>query len=134
MTGDEYWLGQQAVRAQNASLTAAAVDGAHRWSIETFGPAYPATAIVDHIRKELKEILDAPDDLEEWVDVIILAMDGAQRAGHDARDIFAAILAKHAKNRARTWPDWRTADPDKAIEHVRPASYVDEYREGLVGA
>jgi hypothetical protein len=29
------------------------------------------------------------------------------------------IIAKQGKNELRDWPDWRTADPDKAIEHVR---------------
>ena len=31
----------------------------------------------------------------------------------------AAIKAKQGRNEAREWPDWRTADPDAAIEHVR---------------
>ncbi|MGH6882853.1 MAG: dATP/dGTP pyrophosphohydrolase domain-containing protein [Hypericibacter sp.] len=30
-----------------------------------------------------------------------------------------AVVAKQAVNEQRSWPDWRTADPDKAIEHVR---------------
>lgn len=30
-----------------------------------------------------------------------------------------AIHEKQRRNEARTWPDWRGADPDKAIEHVR---------------
>ena len=29
------------------------------------------------------------------------------------------MTAKQVKNEARTWPDWRTADPNKAIEHDR---------------
>lgn len=33
--------------------------------------------------------------------------------------IIDAIKAKQAKNEARDWPDWRTRDPDKAIEHVK---------------
>ena len=30
-----------------------------------------------------------------------------------------AIVAKQARNEARTWPDWRTAPLDRAIEHDR---------------
>ena len=26
---------------------------------------------------------------------------------------------KYKKNLNRQWPDWRTHDPDKAIEHIR---------------
>lgn len=33
--------------------------------------------------------------------------------------IIQSVVAKHAKNEARRWPDWRTVDPDKAIEHIR---------------
>ena len=36
--------------------------------------------------------------------------------------IAAAIVAKQTKNELRKWPDWRTADPNKAIEHDRSAS------------
>lgn len=30
-----------------------------------------------------------------------------------------ALEAKQTKNEGRQWPDWRTAQPGKAIEHVR---------------
>lgn len=84
-------------------------------------PSVPdlAAGVVDHIRRELKEIEAAPTDLSEWVDVVILALDGAWRSGATPAQITAAIVAKQAKNEGRTWPDWRTADPDKAIEHDR---------------
>jgi len=77
----------------------------------------------------------------EWVDVVILALDGLTRAvranfenpptmspmvphtptaDEVAREAVYRILAKqHGKNELRDWPDWRTADPNKAIEHVR---------------
>lgn len=74
---------------------------------------------MDHIRKELLEIEAEPEDLSEWCDIIILGFDGAYRAGHEPQAIIDAIKAKQAKNEARTWPDWRTAPGDKAIEHVR---------------
>ena len=89
------------------------------FSERTFGPGARTKGIVDHIRKELREIEDAPSDIMEWVDVIILAFDGAWRAGWAPQDIVDAIAAKQARNEKRRWPDWRTADPDKAIEHVQ---------------
>lgn len=74
---------------------------------------------MNHIRKELREIEASPLDLEEWIDVVILALDGAWRAGHSPDDIITQLVAKQAKNEKRQWPDWRTADPGKAIEHIK---------------
>jgi len=89
------------------------------WYEKTFGPGSRAQGVVDHIRKELREIEAAPADLTEWIDVVILALDGAWRSGATPTDIILALAAKQAKNEARQWPDWRTSDPNKAIEHVR---------------
>lgn len=88
------------------------------FSERTFGPGPRTAGIVDHIRRELHEIEAAPLDLSEWIDVVILALDGAWRAGHAADEIAAALVAKQAKNERRAWPDWRTHPADKAIEHV----------------
>ncbi len=108
-----------------ATLLAAppALDAAHlnrqrEWSERTFGPGPRTLGVIDHIRKELREIEAEPTSLE-WVDVVILALDGAWRAGHEPQAIIDAIVAKQAKNEARVWPDWRTASPDEAIEHDR---------------
>ena len=89
------------------------------WSRETFGPALRTKGVLDHIRKELGEIEQEPHDLSEWVDVVILAMDGFWRHGGKAADLLPALLAKQKKNMARTWPDWRTMGEDRAIEHDR---------------
>lgn len=89
------------------------------WSLKTFGPGPRTFGIIDHIRKELKEIEAEPSDLEEWVDVVILALDGAWRTGHSVEEIISLLHMKQEKNRNRVWPDWRTAPEDKAIEHVR---------------
>jgi hypothetical protein len=89
------------------------------FSEKTFGPGQRTKGVIDHIRKDLAEIEADPSDIMEWVDVIILAFDGAWRAGWEPEEIVKAIVAKQTKNEARQWPDWRSADPDKAIEHVR---------------
>lgn len=89
------------------------------FSYRTFGPGCRTKGVVDHIRKELIEIERDPFDLFEWIDVVMLALDGAWRAGHPPEAIAAGLAVKLAKNEARSWPDWRTADPDKAIEHDR---------------
>ena len=89
------------------------------WSERTFGPGERTAGVLDHIRKELGEIEADPADVSEWIDVVILALDGAWRAGHTPEAIIRALVAKQEKNMRRTWPDWRTADPNKAIEHKR---------------
>lgn len=91
------------------------------WSADTFGPGARAKGVVDHIRKELNEIEGDPQDITEWIDVVILALDGAWRSGATEDQIIAALAAKQAINEQRDWPDWRTADPNKAIEHTRSA-------------
>jgi hypothetical protein len=92
------------------------------FSERTFGPGLRTHGVLDHIRKELNEIERNPTDLDEWVDVIILSCDGAWRAGYSPEQIAAALSAKLAKNEKRKWPDWRSADDNKAIEHIREPS------------
>ncbi len=92
-----------------------------------FGPGYNYKGILDHIRKETVEIEAKPEDLEEWIDILLLAFDGAWRCvaryyNSQPDDIPATVIGmlnmKLNKNDNRKWPDWRTADPDKAIEHL----------------
>lgn len=105
-------------------IDAAFLHDLRTWSEATFGPKSHRGPLgpLAHLRKEVTEVAADPFDLEEWVDVAILALDGAWRAGHTAEQVLAAIHAKHATNQARTWPDWRTAPADEAIEHIRDDS------------
>jgi hypothetical protein len=89
------------------------------FSHKTFGPGARAKGVVDHIRKELVEIEADPTDITEWIDVVLLALDGAWRCGAEPEQIAAALQAKQTKNENRQWPDWRTQSPDRAIEHAR---------------
>lgn len=91
------------------------------FSAKTFGPGDRAAGVRDHIRKELGEIEAEPVGarLEEWIDVVLLALDGAWRDGHEPEEIVDALFEKQARNELRQWPDWRTQSPDKAIEHVK---------------
>src|SRR3954468_5539976 len=89
------------------------------FSERTFGPGARTDGVLDHIRKELREIEADPLDLGEWVDVVILALDGAWRAGHSPEEIIRAIKDKQERNEERIWPYWRTAPEGQAIEHRR---------------
>ena len=101
------------------------------WSHATFGPGERMRGIIDHLGKELGEIEDSNGSADEWVDAVILALDGLTRRlaflnentrldPERAADVaIEMILSKQAINEARVWPDWRSAEPDKAIEHSR---------------
>ncbi|NEW96622.1 DUF550 domain-containing protein [Rhodopseudomonas sp. BR0G17] len=132
------WPGEPAVAtgALAAFDLVAHLERQRQFSFRTFGPGPRTAGVIDHIRRELIEVEKAPGDITEWVDVILLALDGAWRAGFKPEEIAGAIALKQSRNEARTWPDWRTADPDKAIEHVRSAPTPDSARvlgDRLVG-
>ena len=98
-------------------------------SLKNFGPDRRTNGIIDHIRKETQEVLDDDGDAREWVDLVILSLDGLTRQLRynlpDLNEVMLAqvavemIVNKQTVNEGRVWPDWRTADPDKAIEHDR---------------
>jgi hypothetical protein len=101
------------------------------WSHANFGPGERTQGVIDHIKKELVEIEQADGAADEWVDVVILALDGLTRRlafvgggsradpDHVAQTVCNMIVGKQTRNEGREWPDWRTAPKDKAIEHVK---------------
>lgn len=89
------------------------------WSAKTFGPGSRAKGLTDHIRKELAEIEAEPTDLTEWIDVVILALDGAWRSGATPEQIIAALVAKQVTNEGRQWPDWRTMSADNPKDWLK---------------
>ena len=102
------------------------------FSKKTFGPGDRLISVVDHIQKELIEVLTAKNIAErqnEWIDVVILALDGALRSRMTPQQIIDGIVSKQTKNEARKWPDWRTAEPHKAIEHEKEGKAMTDYNE-----
>lgn len=89
------------------------------WNLTTFGPGKRTAGTIDHIKKELREIEADPDDAKEWVDIVLLGINGLVRQGRSPAEIIGAIRAKDTENRTRRWPDWRSTDPNLAIEHDR---------------
>ena len=114
-------LGMQVIHLPVAFDMIAHLRRQAEFSARTFGPGPRVEGVCDHIRKELEEVEAEGGPLAEWVDVIILGFDGAWRSGATPEQIVAAIVAKQTKNEGRRWPDWRTAEPGKAIEHDRTA-------------
>ena len=89
------------------------------FSVKVFGPGTRLNGILDHIRKEMVEVETTPSDVKEWIDIVILAFDGAMRAGHSPKEVVAAMIEKQEENICREWPDWKTLSPDVAIEHIK---------------
>ena len=63
------------------------------------------------------EIEANPEDLEEWIDVVILALDGYWRHGGEPIDLMWHLQAKQDKNYDRQWP--APGPEDEPTEHVR---------------
>jgi hypothetical protein len=61
------------------------------FSEATFGPGQRSLGVIAHIRKELDEIEADPSDVVEWVDIMLLSLDGTWRAGHDTDATWAAL-------------------------------------------
>lgn len=100
------------------------------WSKATFGPGARMNGVLDHMQKEIGEVRASGGSLDEWIDLVILSFDGLTRqawantgynshADEVAEHVLKRLSYKQGKNELRNWPDWRGADPNKAIEHVR---------------
>ncbi|NQZ74705.1 MAG: DUF550 domain-containing protein [Ekhidna sp.] len=115
------------------------------FSRATYGPGRKTEGLIKHIRSELEEVVNAETNEErinEWVDLVILSLDGLWReiyehqkqryAGHHQfvdgensawnetpDDLVHYLTQKQTKNELRDWPDWRTAPEGEPIEHVK---------------
>ena len=89
------------------------------WNFNTYGPGERLTGTIEHIKKELEEIEKEPHDLVEWVDVIMLAMNGALRHGHEPQAIIDAFFKKFEINKKRKWKDWREVPEGEPITHIK---------------
>ncbi|TPG60144.1 dATP/dGTP pyrophosphohydrolase domain-containing protein [Ewingella americana] len=95
------------------------IEDKKEFSIKAFGPDYSSNRILDHIIKEVAEARKHPKDVMEWIDIIHLGLDGAWRSGTKTEHIINALESKLELLKMRDYPDWRTADENKPIEHIR---------------
>ena len=87
------------------------------WSLETFGTKQRTEGVLRHIESEIEEIRQSPNDLMEWVDVILLAFDGAFRAGFSPTQILSALFTKQKLNTMRTWNIPKDDEPSFHIKN-----------------
>lgn len=92
-----------------------------RWSEKTFKPGRRTKGLIKHIEKELDEVRNAPNDYqraEEWVDIAMLALDGAIRSLNGCPAMAEDVLRrKFLAVQLREWPE-QTSE-DEPCEHVR---------------
>ncbi len=93
------------------------VERHRRWSFDTFGSGRQTLGLTRHIETELAEIRANPEDLSEWIDVMMLALDGYLRHGGTAENLMRDLRAKQDINFARSWP--AATDEDTPAEHDR---------------
>lgn len=84
------------------------------WSLRTFPESTPAS-VAAHLAKEIIELQDDPESVEELVDIVALCFHSAARQGHD---LTAALDAKLPVLKDRRWAP---ADANGVREHVRDA-------------
>jgi hypothetical protein len=95
------------------------------WSIKTFGEGKRTMGLCEHIKSELEEIKRTPDDVMEWVDILILGLDGAWRTEATPEQIVKTLIRKQEINFARKWPD--PSSEDKPNFHVHKCPECDKY-------
>lgn len=99
------------------------VERQKEWSEKTFGPGPRTEGVLKHIEKEIAEVRAAPSDMDEWLDIVMLALDGAWRAGHSTKDICDGLERLQMRNMyRRNWPP--PAPPDQPNEHIREPSHA----------
>lgn len=91
------------------------------WQIETFGPNIRGPqGPLNHLKKEIDEVLSKPDDLEEYADMMFLVIDAVYRGGFTISEFYDMIEFKLQKNKERDWPDWREVEDINApIFHIK---------------
>ena len=87
------------------------------WSTRTFGAGRRTLGILKHIEKEIAETKAKPEDLTEWIDIMILAIDGYWRHGGRPETIMRDLVAKAEINYQRVYP--MPTSEDEPSEHVR---------------
>lgn len=89
------------------------------WSQATFGTDEERGPIgaLKHLEKEAKEAQEAPDDIMEYADCLILILDASRRAKIKPLELIKAAQKKVHICATREWP--KPTGNDEPIEHIR---------------
>lgn len=87
------------------------------WSDRTFGDHRDPRRTLRHLIREVQEAHDAPGDMQEYADILLLLLDASRRAGLTIREVEQAAWWKFDKDlQYRTWGE---PDAEGVVEHVR---------------
>lgn len=86
------------------------------WSDNTFGSDRPPSAPVNHLAKEVIELIESPEDRMEYADCMMLLLDAYRITGGSADDLVAACYQKLEINKVRKCG---VSDKDGVVEHIR---------------
>lgn len=77
-----------------------------KWSTQIFGSVEERGPIgpLRHLECEAREAQEAPHDIEEYADCLLLLLDATWRAGFSLKSLIIAACMKHLVNRRRVWP------------------------------
>jgi len=91
-------------------------DSIAKWSDETFGTDDRTIGILNHLKEEVEEVIEAKDNYEqdptgitqarlasEFADCLILLLDSARKSGFDTGLILQASEHKMQINKTREW-------------------------------
>lgn len=73
-------------------------------------------SILTHLRRELEEIENDPNDIEEWADAMLLFMHGLRERGFSIASLVIALEKKFEVNRNRKW---KAPDEHGVVEHEK---------------
>ena len=89
----------------------------YEFSKITFGSGSRVEGILDHISEEISEVRQNPKDIFEWIDIAILAADGAMRQGYSPEEFVLAWEQKLSINENRKWET--STNESKRIKHIK---------------
>ena len=72
-----------------------------------------------HLEKEVKEVQEHPDDLEEYVDCFLLLLDATRRSKNSLLDLLSTAYCKLQKNKKRKWPPIDKNNLDVDVGHIK---------------
>jgi hypothetical protein len=113
---------RQAVYETPVDGLAAFMERHRAWIERTFPRNATTEGITRHIEKECAEVRQKPDDLDEWIDILILGIHGYWRNGGTAEDLLPRLNRKLTRNESRRYV--MKDDPNEPIEHDRTVEEV----------
>lgn len=89
----------------------------NEFSAKTFGSPTERNCMgpLYHLKKEINELIENPDDTMEWADCFLLILDAAWRKGYSVDDMVSFASKKLEINKTR---NWGLPDENGAIHHI----------------